>query len=619
MTNKTYRGTCIALPLLMLSPLSQAFQVEMDGPGSLSIDSTISYGLLWRMEDQNPSNDGINDNDGNRNYGKGLVSQVLSLSTEVNWDFDNYGFFLRGAAHKDFEMSGNTHFGKESFHDDQPSAASNSGTAPNNRFTDDARDSLGQDAEILDAYLYGYTDIGNTTVSGKLGRHVLYWGESLFYRNGIGDINAVDAAKLKLPGVGIKEALLPSNSLSLNLGINENLDLEGFYMFEYRETRLSPVGSFYSTGDMFAPGGNAAYRGFNNPLSDAVLNAHQSLVDNGLLTETYLDANYLKVANINDPELASDSGQFGVGMRYRVPELNETEFGFYYTNYHNKTPIVSASINDTFFQNVGNISGPAGLVAALTAAELGANTEAHRKYLEDVEVMGVSFNTMVGETVVAGELAYRPDMPITVASSDDLIADLQAQTTDLVAGQNIMLGGQSFNPSLGESIDNYTERDVYNATLSATHNLGYSAFSDQLIAIAEIGYEHINGDLSYDVYDGSTRRFVSKAGCASTSDCAEDGEITRDAWGYSLALSSTWNGVFTGTQLKGLIRYKHDVNGNSHRSGNFVEGTQALTIGVGATIYGDWSVDAKYTDFFGGTNNKLRDRDSLSLTAAYAF
>ncbi|MCY1294988.1 hypothetical protein D9M69_604840 [compost metagenome] len=38
---------------------------------------------------------------------------------------------------------------------------------------------------------------------------------------------------------------------------------------------------------------------------------------------------------------AKDSGQYGVALRWFVPELNDTEFGAYAMNYHSRQPYVS--------------------------------------------------------------------------------------------------------------------------------------------------------------------------------------------------------------------------------------------------------------------------------------
>ena len=38
---------------------------------------------------------------------------------------------------------------------------------------------------------------------------------------------------------------------------------------------------------------------------------------------------------------ADDSGQYGAAFRMFAPGLNETEFGFYYLNYHSRLPTIN--------------------------------------------------------------------------------------------------------------------------------------------------------------------------------------------------------------------------------------------------------------------------------------
>jgi len=40
---------------------------------------------------------------------------------------------------------------------------------------------------------------------------------------------------------------------------------------------------------------------------------------------------------------ASDSGQYGLAMRYFASELNDTEFGLYYLRYHSRLPYISGT------------------------------------------------------------------------------------------------------------------------------------------------------------------------------------------------------------------------------------------------------------------------------------
>ena len=60
------------LPLLVAAH-AQAVEFSFaDDEISGSIDTTVSYGQLWRVQGQDKTNNDINTNDGNRNFGTGL-------------------------------------------------------------------------------------------------------------------------------------------------------------------------------------------------------------------------------------------------------------------------------------------------------------------------------------------------------------------------------------------------------------------------------------------------------------------------------------------------------------------------------------------------------------------
>src|SRR5690606_3012 len=103
---------------------------------------------------------------------------------------------------------------------------------------------------------------------------------------------------------------------------------------------------------------------------------------------------------------ASDSGQFGVAMRWFVPKLNNTEFGFYALNYHSRAPIYSNIKGGPGPGAVEGIDGSLGLAGYFF------------EHPEDIRLYGISFGTDIGGTSVAGELSYRPNMPIQINSGD---------------------------------------------------------------------------------------------------------------------------------------------------------------------------------------------------------
>eukprot|EP01031_Cornospumella_fuschlensis_P048323 gene48323-59180_t len=80
-----------------------------------------------------------------------------------------------------------------------------------------------------------------------------------------------------------------------------------------------------------------------DPISDIeVIQTELCLADLGTVEKSL--HRYNKVARAGDKD-ARDSGQFGVAFRYIAEELNSTEFGFYFVNYHAKEPQIAIDLN----------------------------------------------------------------------------------------------------------------------------------------------------------------------------------------------------------------------------------------------------------------------------------
>lgn len=653
------------LPLLVAA---QAQAVEFsfaDNEITGSIDTTISYGQLWRVQGQDKTNDDINTNDGNRNFDTGLVSEVFKITSDLEASYQNYGVFIRGTAFYDTQI-----MDKRNDYYDANSPAQPSQSAPrDNSFTRETRHKAGRDAQILDAYVYGNWDVGNMPVSGRLGKQVFNWGEGLFYRNGVNTTNPVDAAKFRLPGSEVKEVLVPVEALSFNIGLTDNLSMEAFYQWNWKETAIDPVGTYFSETDLFADGGNTAYStqraliplgGLYSGLSAAGIG--------GLQGGRTVDGNgNIKVASVGPDINAKNDGQFGVAFRYIAEELNSTEFGFYFVNYHAKEPTIYADLGAYTGLDLGAIAGQAqgaltpqvqqavaaqagisvaalqavladptlnptlaaaysnALTNAVTNATGGLATidvanqvNARREYVEDIRMYGFSFNTTVGNASVFGELSYRPNLPIGIAATNDLLGDLLTQAPQLAAGGIVNIGGQQVQ--LGDQIHNYTRVEAFNTSLGTIYNFGPSFGFDSLFGVAELASEHLRGDsLQYNSRNG-TRYYAGRGNGSYISGYDRDDQVNKNAYGYTLVLSGTWNDVYAGVNLSPFAVFKHDFEGNSHQTGNFIEGRKAYTVGMRASYLNSLEAEIQYTEFYGaGQNNGARDRDNIGLNVKYSF
>ena len=115
---------------------------------------------------------------------------------------------------------------------------------------------------LLDAFVCGFVrTFGDRNLSVRLGNQVVNWGESTFIPNGINVINGVDVAKLRNPGADLKEALRPTPMIWASQGLTDRISIEGFYSFRWRETRIDPRGTYFSTTDALSPDGDRIYIG----------------------------------------------------------------------------------------------------------------------------------------------------------------------------------------------------------------------------------------------------------------------------------------------------------------------------------------------------------------------
>ncbi|MGH8433846.1 MAG: DUF1302 domain-containing protein [Pseudomonas sp.] len=630
------------LPLLVAA---QAQAVEFsfaDNEVSGSIDTTVSYGQLWRVQGRDKTNDDINTNDGNRNFDTGLVSEVYKITSDLEATYQNYGVFIRGTAFYDTQIMDKRNDYLDNNNPVQPSQ----NFPKDNSFTDATRDKAGTDAQILDAYLYGNWDIADMPVTGRIGNQVFNWGEGIFYRGGVNTTNPVDAAKFRLPGSELKEVLVPVEALSFNVGLTDSLSMEAFYQWNWKETAIDPVGTYFSETDLFAEGGNTAYTtvaALSNPLFQSLYPALAGAHVGGLQGTEFLNSNgTFKVANVGSDINAKNDGQFGAAFRYIAEELNSTEFGLYFVNYHAKEPTINASLNSSYagleIDELAGLGGfdsyadlvdaaaisPAaaqvlGLVNGAAAVDVANQVTARREYAEDIRMYGMSFNTTLGEASVFGELSYRPNLPIGVATTNDLLGDLLGQAAPLADGQVVNIGGTDVR--ITDQIHNSERVEAFNTSLGAIYNFGPTLSFDSLFGVAELASEHLRGDdLQYQAFDGSNRYFSGRGNSSYVSGGNRDDQVNKNAYGYTLLLSGTWNDVYAGVNVSPYAVYKDDFEGNSYQTGNFIEGRKAYTLGVKASYLNSLEAELQYTEFYGGgQNNSGRDRDNVGVNVKYSF
>ena len=371
----------LALSVMAAGVCGQAHAGSADLGGNTSLEYTVTLNYALAMRLKNPADSlvngpvspstglstTINQDDGDRNFKSGsLTNNRISALVEANLKHSNYGAFVRGDAFYD-----------QAYHhpndNDSPNTINSNG--PVNRFTDDARYFQGERARLLDAYLYGDWNFGaERNLNLRLGRQVVAWGESLFFPNVAGAQGPADATKSNVPGIEVKDILLPVNQVSTQFALTNKLSLIGYYQLEYKATELDPVGDYMSYTDVVGPGAQFIYAFSLGPGAPAYKIQYQGA------------------------DKPSDFGQWGVGLHYALGTA--TELGLYQLRFTDKTPLVQT--------NYGAVPG------FPTPLPLTYNVN----YQSGIDLTGISLSSSIGPVNVAGEVSYKSgqDMLVNTAA-----------------------------------------------------------------------------------------------------------------------------------------------------------------------------------------------------------
>jgi len=481
--------------------------------------------------------------------------------------------------------------------------------------SDDAIERVGKDIRLLDLYIWGENEVGERFLNWRLGRQVVSWGESTFIQGGINVINPVDVSRLRVAGAELKEAFEGVNMIWGSIDLTPSLSLEALYMFEYREIIPDPAGAYFSTNDFGTPGGAYVMLGFGAPdqpvinpdLYDTVcLQGNYDQTDNPSLIPTALSCS-LAVPRV-DTNYPSDSGQWGLALRYFAEKLNGTEFGFYFLNYHSRLPL-----------NSGNA------VTGLSATTASYFTE----YPEDINLWGVSFNSNVGTWALSGEVSYRPNMPLQVDDIELLFAALTPLNVNFPA-HALQFHSQLGDFEAGDLITGWEEHNSWQGQLTTTKLFGPGNFlkANQIAFVAEVGMNYVSDlpdkdDLRFNGPGTDTGGGLDYLTGDLRNPITEPARYFADdfSWGYRMLVRATYNDAFGAVTVLPRIAWAQDVSGTTPGPGGaFIGGRKAITLGLGFNYLNEWVFDLSYTDYFGGgIHNLLQDRDFFAASVRYSF
>ena len=593
----------VATLLFAASPPLRAFEFATEG-GAVTgyLDTTVSFGALWRTQSRSPglialANGGtsrdINSDDGNLNYRKGeLVAMPFRVLLDFLLAYRDFGLFARVDYLYDKAQNDKAELGEHS----------------KSQFADYAY--------LRDLYIYGKFDVFGRGLFVRAGNQVVNWGASTFVQNGIGILNPVDVTRLRTPDAEIKDALSPTPMLRLLQEITDRSSVEAVWMprwdakFPDTHVRRDPRGAFFSTRDFSVTDGTVAYTGFGR--RDDVPGA----------------AGYFPTSVGDQRNIREEPGfQYGVALHYLIPGHSNAEASLYYIDSHARTEIVSG------------IRGSVQTAATISDSPAPDAGTLFVDYPRHIKLWGVSASTgLPGGITLQGEYSYRSNQPLQLPLAEVLLA---------VAGLPNQLTGT--NPDTasqvpyGTEVSGFRRVGMHQLLASATKTFGPMLGAAQAVAVAEVGYTHLNlpGDVKFagpGCHLPQPGSDASSAYNSTSTNCF----ATANSWGYRLAGRIDYDNVIDGGTVTPYVAFAHDVSGVGP---TFNEGVKALTLGVTVSYLKRWQAQVAYTSYFGGRtysgtdvpdassgplptgqsasyssgSNPLRDRDFVSVSVSYAF
>lgn len=630
-----------------------------------TVQNTVTVGLGMRLNNPDPSNVGIgnggtyrtlNEDDGNLNYGSGsFYSKSIKSMHEFDINYgDKWSVFARVSALYDYDIMKDDTY--------------------RTKLSDAAKDDLGHEVRVLDAYWIYDADLGNNPVTFKVGNQVLSWGESTFIQNGLNAINPFDVSKFRTAGAQLKDGLLPVPMAVVNVGMTENFSVEAFWQWSHRKTRIDPAGSMFSDNDFVSPGANFAHIG--NGIGTDLLSADSS---------QFGVHGFGQVARRGHPESADpeDEGNLGIAFKWLHEKLNNTEFGFYGMRYTSRLPVISGFQGGMNAGVVGASTAVGGLASVLGGAaftDLPVETQGLLANTALPAAAAGAFGVAAQGRALAGQTAAQMQNELIVgmasagllgdgvqaAVGGDLATAIQARATEIMGAvyipssyyyveypEDIMMYGVSFNTMIGKMavqgeysykidqpiqiddevllaaalgapgqlgtfqtptgagiIRGWNPKNVSQGQFTVTRLLGKKLGSDNLTSVAEFGYTKVHGMESADLLRYEAQGTPSGQGYPSSF-----------SWGYRVAFVADYFNFWESINLKPSIAFSHDVNGTSPKPiSNFVEDRKSVTMALTADYQNEYSAKLSYTNFLGNdVNHSMRDRDFVTFSVSKYF
>ena len=618
--NKFSSSAICALALATGS--ASAFELKFDNSDIRGyIDTTFTASAAMRVEGTRKY--GTADPTGARNLfadAGDVYATPVSLLTDFGMSKGDFGFFTRFAYVYDYTI-----MGKDCTNCERPNVwpfpAGGSGAPDDSVFhegnpapelvdgiADGAQNLAGNRFNILDLFVYGTWDIADHPLNVRVGKQVINWGESNIQSGGISQMmNPKDLSKATTPGTDVKETLIPQESVYVNFGFTDNVSLEAYYTWNWRESTFVGVGTYFSGFDFIGSGYNP------------------DLFVRGVE----------KWGNNEEPD---DNGQFGINMHFIIESWNYADLGLYYVRSHGFIPHTKLAEDYT---------------PRPDPARPGEMTIAGYEwvYPQDQSTYAISLN---GEgpfdTSFATELNFKPNS-FDVRECRDLfgISEIHANSVvPQVAGATV---GQGFGfpidgrpvtgPGAGDPIAECNGPGSSSGALGAsdvwvwlgnlTRSGGTDLFgADKLSLIMDVSMSWVPELESRDIWDKYNEPGNDTSPTHQGTQTEDPGHhpgvgpldqpISDFAWGYTAVAALEYPNLFWNLTLKPTFIFVHNVEGYSapYTAGGMKENQRTMIYKFSLDYQGQQSLDLQYVNWL-GTAGGSYDKDFVSVVYKYSF
>lgn len=588
--------------VLCAAGAAHAAEIDTGNPDlAVRFDNTIKFNYGHRLRHQNAALlKSVNFDDGDRNFDRGPVSERVDWLTELDVVYQQkMGMRLTAAAWADraYSKLDNTNPATSNHLESGKPAV---GLSPQTR-----RYHKGS-GELLDAFVFSSFEVADMPVNVKLGRHTLYWGESLFtpiHGANYGQ-SPVDLLKAySVPGSDAKELFMPRAALSAQMSPTPALGLSAQYFLDWKPARLPESGSFLGFYDYAFQGAES----FN------------------------LSALGLPGALKREDGKAGKRGDFGLAARYSPDWLDGTA-GLYLRRTSELLPQANlrlAGLPAALFGPNGAtlckaaIPGAAvvGNLCLFYPAALGSNSQFQLEYADRIDLLGLSLAKSIAGISVGADLSYRRNMPLNstpallmpAGTAPAILSALNGKLNPVlvVTGADLPQQGQVSG----------ARGNTYHGVLNLLGAAAQTPVSDAATWAMELTWNRLA-----KVTQGAA--FFKGRDNYSGVD-----KVSKDFLGIQATYTPTWFQVLPGVDMSAPVNYSRGLAGNAAVQVGGNKGAGSYSAGLAFDVRQKYRFDIKYVSFFGplaldangavssfgGASALLKDRGFLAATFKTTF